>query len=208
MYKSINELPNYLKAIIITNIFYYGLLIPGALLYRGYSPLTHTVSSIGSTTKNPDGWIFFSLSLIFMAYTLLWFIYGLKSWYISQPFVKKTIIPIQIIGYFNSFAMIMIAIHPTDLFSSQHNFWSLVNFICIELVILFAIIGLRNHPVYDNRLSLIAVLDFVCCFVYLNQLPVNPYAPTLEWITFILILTYLLILGFIMHKNKLKETPQ
>ena len=203
MYKSINELPNYLKAIIITNIFYYGLLIPGSLILRGFSPISHTVSSIGSTSIIPDGWIFFSLSLIFMAYTLLLFIYGLKAWYISQPFVKKTIIPIQIIGYFNSFAMIMIAIHPTDLFSSQHNFWSLVNYICIELVILFAIIGLRNHPPYDKPLSFIALLDYIRCIVYLNQLPVNPYPPTLEWITFILILSYLLILGFIMHKKRL-----
>ncbi len=204
MYQNVKELPNYFKAIILTFIFYFGFLIPAAILHPGYSPITNTVSELGNTTTNPNGWFLFSLSLIFMASSLLPFIYGLKNWYTDQPYVKKFIIPTQLIGYFNSFALIMIAIHPTDLFSNQHNFWSLVNFICIEVIIIFAIIGLRNHPAYDNRLTFIAVLDFIFCFVYLLLLHHVSWAPSLEWLTFIFILTYLLILGYLMYKNGMK----
>ncbi len=205
MYKQIKELPYYFKAIILGNLLYYGFMIPGALLHPGYSPLTNTVSEIGNTSKNPNGWIFFSLSLIFMAFVLLYFIYGLKAWYVSDSTVKKYIIPAQIIGYFNSFTLIMIAIHPTNLFSDAHNFWSLMDFICIELVILFAVIGLRNHSAYKNQLSIIALFDFVVCIVYLYLLPRNKYAPTLEWLTFIFILGYLLGLGYLMYKESLSS---
>ena len=202
MYKKVQSLPLYLKSIIITNICYYGLLIPAALIYPGYSPITHTVSSLGNTYKNP-AWYLFSISLIFMGYALLPFIWDLRKWYSDQPAVKKYIIPIIAIGFFNSFALIMIAIHPTNIFSTSHNFWSLVNFICIELVILLAVIGLRNHPAYDNRISIIAGFDFVFCFVYLQLLHKVDWAPTLEWLTFIFILTYLLILGRQMYKANL-----
>lgn len=202
MYQTIKGLPYYFKFIIITNILYYALLIPSAIIDPGYTPLKHTVSSLGDTAKNPV-WYLFSICLILMAFTLLPFIYGLKYWHITKPFTKKVILPIQAIGYFNSFAMIMIAINPTNLASAQHNFWSLVNFICIELVILLAVIGLRNHPDYRNKLSIIAGFDFVFCIVYLNQLHHNPYAPTLEWLTFIFILTYLLGVGYLMYKSKL-----
>lgn len=210
MYKNIKEMPYYFQSIILSNLLYYGLMIPGALLYAGYSPFTHTVSSIGDTVKNPNGWIFFSLSLIFMASALLPFIYGLKAWYINDPSVKKYIIPAQLIGYFNSFTLIMIAIHPTNLFSGQHNFWSLMDFICIELVILLAVIGLRNHPAYKNKLSIIAGFDFVFCFTYLYLLIIVKYtfAPTLEWLTFIFILGYLLGLGYLMYKEGLTPTKK
>ena len=208
MYKTIEEMPYYFKSIILTNLLYYALMIPGALLHPGYSPFTHTVSEIGNTSNNPNGWIFFSLSLIFMASAILPFIYGLKAWYVNDPSVKKYIISAQLVGYFNSFAMIMIAIHPTNLFSGQHNFWSLVNFICIELVILFAVIGLRNHPAYWNRLSIVAGFDFVFCIVYLLLLNHISYAPTLEWLTFIFILGYLLGLGYIMYKEGLTSNKK
>lgn len=202
MFNEIKKYPDYLKWIIITNICYYGLLIPAALIDPGYSPITNTVSSLGNTAKNPV-WFFFSLSLIFMAYALLPFFWDLRRLYTNQPEVKKYIIPIIAIGFFNSFALIMIAINPTNIFSSSHNFWSLVNFICIELVIILAVIGLRNHPAYNNKISLIALFDFVFCFVYLQLLHHVDWAPTLEWLTFIFILSYLLILSLQMHKANL-----
>ncbi|MHA1725457.1 MAG: DUF998 domain-containing protein [Promethearchaeota archaeon] len=204
MTKTIKGIPLYLISIILTNIFYYGFLIPGALLYPGYSPFTHTVSAIGNTTKNPNGWYLFSISLILMAIALIPFILSLKKWYEVESSVKKTIVAIQVIGLFNSFALVMIALNPTDLSSAQHNFWSLMDFIFIELVILLAVIGLRKHPSYWNRLSIIAIFDFVFCITYLYLLNAyRPIATIFEWLTFILILTYLLMVGLNMYKEKL-----
>ncbi|MHA1782816.1 MAG: DUF998 domain-containing protein, partial [Promethearchaeota archaeon] len=174
------------------------------LLYPGYSPFTHTVSAIGNTTKNPNGWYLFSISLILMAIALIPFILSLKKWYEVESSVKKTIVAIQVIGLFNSFALVMIALNPTDLSSAQHNFWSLMDFIFIELVILLAVIGLRKHPSYWNRLSIIAIFDFVFCITYLYLLNAyRPIATIFEWLTFILILTYLLMVGLNMYKEKL-----
>jgi len=204
MNKTIKGIPVYLISLILTNIFYYAFMIPGALLYPGYSPFEHTVSAIGNTTRNPNGWFLFSISLILMAIALLPFIFDTKKWYESQPSVKKIIIAIQIIGIFNSFSMIMIAINPTDTSSAQHNLWSLMNFLCIELVIILAVIGLRNHPSYWNRLTIIAILDFVFCITYLTLMRVyRPIATIFEHLTFMLILGYLLLLGFNMYKEKL-----
>ncbi|MFX0062906.1 MAG: DUF998 domain-containing protein [Candidatus Hermodarchaeota archaeon] len=204
MNKTIKGIPLYLISVILTNIFFYAFLIPAAFLYPGYSPFTHTVSALGNTTNNPNGWFLFSICLILMAIALIPFIYELKKWYESQPSVKKYIIPIQILGYFNSFALVMIAIFPTDIASPQHNFWSLMNFLCIELVILLAVIGLRNHPSYWKRLSIIAILDFVFCATYLYLFNAyRPIATIFEWLTFIFILGYLLLLGINMYKEEL-----
>ncbi|NHJ02542.1 MAG: DUF998 domain-containing protein [Candidatus Heimdallarchaeota archaeon] len=198
------RLPFYLISTALANIFYYGLLIPAALLYPGYSPFQHTVSALGNTTKNPNGWFLFSICLILIAIALIPFVLDMKKWYEAQFSVKKYIVAIQVLGLFNSFAMVMIAIFPTDLSSTEHNFWSLMNFICIELVILLAIIGLRTHPSYWNRLSIIALVDFVCCVTYLYLLRAyRPIATIFEWLTFILILAYLFLLAYNMYKEKL-----
>ncbi len=197
------RLPFYLISTALANIFYYGLLIPAALLYPGYSPFQHTVSALGNTTKNPNGWFLFSICLILIAIALIPFVLDMKKWYEAQFSVKKYIVAIQVLGLFNSFAMVMIAIFPTDLSSTEHNFWSLMNFICIELVILLAIIGLRTHPSYWNRLSIIALVDFVCCVTYLYLLRAyRPIATIFEWLTFILILAYLFLLAYNMYKEK------
>ena len=204
MNKTIKGIPVYLISLILTNIFYYALMIPGALLYPGYSPFEDTVSAIGNTTRNPNGWFLFSISLILMAIALIPFIFDTKRWYESQPSVKKYVITIQIIGLFNSFSMIMIAINPTDTSSAQHNLWSLMNFLCIELVIVLAVIGLRNHPSYWNRLTIIAILDFVFCITYLVLMRVYRLVATIfEHFTFWFILGYLLLLGYNMYKEDL-----
>lgn len=204
MNKTIKGIPLYLISLILTNIFYYAFMIPAAFLYPGYSPFEHTVSALGNTTRNPNGWFLFSISLILMAIALISFIIDTKKWWESQPSVKKYIIAVQIIGVFNSFSMIMIAINPTDTSSEAHGFWSLMNFLCIELVIVLAIVGLRNHPSYWNRLTIIAIFDFVFCITYLVLLRVyRPIATIFEHLTFMLILGYLLMLGFNMYKEEL-----
>ncbi|MFX1535422.1 MAG: DUF998 domain-containing protein, partial [Promethearchaeota archaeon] len=114
-YKKIASTQNlYLISAALSNFLFYAFLIPAALLYPGYSPFRNTVSALGNTTKNPNGWILFSICLILMAIALIPFILGTKKWYESQPSVKKYIVAIQILGLFNSFSMIMIAIFPTD----------------------------------------------------------------------------------------------
>ena len=204
MNKTVKGIPLYLISVILTNILYYAFLIPAAFLYPGYSPFQHTVSALGNTTNNPNGWFLFSISLILMAIALIPFIIDTKKWYEGQPSVKKYIIAIQILGLFNSFSMVMIGIFPTDIASTQHNFWSLMNFLCIELVILLAIVGLRNHPSYWNRLSIIAIIDFVFCATYLILLRVyRPIATIFEWLTFIFILGFLLMLALNMYKEEL-----
>ncbi|MHA1992825.1 MAG: DUF998 domain-containing protein [Candidatus Hodarchaeales archaeon] len=201
---TIKELPLYLISIILTNIIFYAFLIPAAFLYPGYSPFKNTVSALGNTSINPNGWFLFSISLILMAIALIPFIIATKRWYKTQPSVKKYIQAIIVIGLFNSFAMVMIAIFPTDTASEQHNFWSLMNFLCIELVILLAIVGLRNHPAYWKRLSIIAIMDFVFCITYLYLLGAyRPIATIFEWFTFIFILGFLLMLGINMYKEEL-----
>ena len=142
--------------------------------------------------------------IILIAIAILPFIFSTKRWYESQPSVKPYIQAIKILGLFNSFAMVMIALFPTDLASPEHNFWSLMNFLCIELIILLAVFGLRNHPSYWNRLSFIAALDFFFCITYLYLLKAyRPIATIFEWLTFILILGYLFLLAYNMYKEGL-----
>ncbi|MFX0095404.1 MAG: hypothetical protein ACFFBD_26955, partial [Candidatus Hodarchaeota archaeon] len=74
MDKTVKGIPLYLISVILTNILYYAFLIPAALLYPGYSPFQHTVSALGNTTNNPNGWFLFSICLILMSIALIPFI--------------------------------------------------------------------------------------------------------------------------------------
>jgi hypothetical protein len=109
------KLPLYLISAALSNILYYALLIPAALLYPGYSPFQHTVSALGNTTINVNGWFLFSICLILIAISILPFIFCTKRWYETQLSVKPYIRSIQILGLFNSFSMVMIALFPTDI---------------------------------------------------------------------------------------------
>jgi len=204
MNKTIKGIPLYLISVILTNIFYYALLIPAAFLYPGYSPFTYTVSALGNTSRNPNGWFLFSISLILMSIALIPFIIEAKKWYENQPSVKKYVIALQIIGFFNSFSMIMIALNPTDTSGAQHGLWSLMNFLCIEMVVILIVVGFRKHPSYWKKLSILALLDFVFCATYLTLLELfRPIATIFEWLTFICILAFLLMVGINMYKEGL-----
>ena len=198
--------PLFLISIISTNILYYIFLIPAALVYPGYSPFKNTVSALGGVNKNPNGWWLFSLSLILMALAILPFIFEMRRWYKTHPSIKNYIYAIIVVGVFNSFSMIMIAIFPTDLpaTSDLHDFWSVMDFLCIELVILFTIIGLRQHPAYWNRLSIIGLSGFVFCITYLFlYINFRSVATIFEWLTFMTTLGFLLMVGINMYKENL-----
>ena len=204
MSKTIKGFPLYLIYAILANIFYYALLIPAAFLYPEYSPFLHTVSALGNTEKNPNGWFLFSISLILIGIVLVPYFFDLKKWYESQPTFKRIIMAIQVIGYFNSFSLFMIAIFPTNTASFLHGFWSLMNFLCIELVILLVVIGLRKHPSYWRHISTVAVVDFVLCITYLTLLRVyREIATIFEWLTFIFALGIILLIGLNMYKTSL-----
>ncbi len=204
MNKTIKGIPIYLIFAILANIFYYGFLIPAAFLYPGYSPFLYTVSALGNTEKNPNAWFLFSISLILIGIVLVPYFFDMKKWYETQPNFKKFIIAIQIIGYFNSFSLIMIAIFPTNTASDLHSFWSIMNFFCIELIIILVVIGLRKHPSYWKRISIIAAVDFVLCATYLTLLRVyRAIATIFEWLTFIFALGIILLIAINMYKKGL-----
>jgi hypothetical protein len=132
------------------------------------------------------------------------YFFDLKKWYEPHSTLKGNIIAIQVIGYFNSFSLIMIAIFPTNTASDLHGFWSLMNFLCIELVILLVVIGFRKHPSYWKRISIVAMVDFVLCITYLTLLRVfREIATIFEWLTFIFALGIILLIALNMYKTGL-----
>ncbi len=204
MEKSIKGIPLYLISAILGNALYYTFLIPAAFLYPGYSPFLYTVSALGNTEKNPHGWILFSICLILIGIALIPFFIDVRKWYKTQPSLKKYIIIIQIIGFFNSFSLVMIAINPTNIRSPEHNFWSLMDFLCIELIILIVIVWLRKHPAYWKRLSIVGIVDFILCATYLLLLTFyRPIATIFEWLTFIFALGFVLLIAINMYKKAL-----
>ena len=204
MNKTIKGIPLYLISAILGNIFYYTFLIPAAFLYPGYSPFQHTVSALGNTTENPNGWFLLSICLILIGIALIPFFISVKKWHESYPKVKNYMIAIQILGLFDCFSMVMIGISPTDTVSAQHDFWSLMNFLCIYINLLLFIIGLRNHPSYWKRLSIIGVMNFAFCASYLTLIIVyRLFANIFEHLTFIVVLGLILMFALNMYKEEL-----
>ena len=204
MNKTIKGIPLYLISAILGNIFYYAFLIPAALLYPGYSPFLHTVSALGHTTENPNGWVLLTICLILIGIALIPFFIGVKKWHESYPKAKNYMIAIQILGLLDCFSMIMIGISPVDTVTIQHNFWSVMNFICIYINLLLFIIGLRNHPSYWKRLSIIGAINFAFCGTYLALMSVyRLFSNIFEHLTFMVVLGLILMLALNMYKEEL-----
>jgi len=204
MNNTIKGIPIYLISAILANILYYLFLIPAAFLYPGYSPFQHTVSALGNTSKNPNGWFLFSICLILIGVALIPFFIGVKKWHESYPKVKNYMIVIQMLGFFDCFSMVMIGISPTDTVSIQHNFWSLINFLCIYINLLLFIIGLRNHPSYWKRLSIICAINFAFCGTFLFLMSVySLFAYIFEHLTFIVVLGLISMIALNMYKEEL-----
>ena len=151
---------------ILANILYYGLLIPSALLFPGYTIFTEAVSSLGAVYDNPRGWILFSIALILIGITFIPYYYGMNVWLKETPEIKTKIRIVQVLGLVDAISMGLIAIFPTDVVHEPHFIFSMLNFIFIVLTIITLVNTLWDHPGFDKRIGYYGIMAATIIDIY------------------------------------------
>ena len=156
-----------------------------------YSPMKNWLSDMGSVELNPDGAIFYNIGIISTALFLIVFFLGLYVWKIEDKKVQIIMLRLtQAFGILGSFCMMMSAFYPINLFA-VHSFWSTSLYVLLSTAFIFSVAALRYHQRVSRWLLILGISPAMMVIL-------TSFFPTfyvLEWITVLLFLGYVTLLG-------------
>jgi hypothetical membrane protein len=156
-----------------------------------YSPTTNWLSDLGNPNLNPQGAIFYNIGIISTSLFLIVFFLGLYVWKIEDNKVQLIMLRLtQAFGILGAFCMMMSGIYPINLYKI-HSFWSTSLFILLSSGFVFSAAMLRYHQGFPRWLLILGVSTAM--MVILTSL--FPTVYVLEWITILLFLGYVTLLG-------------
>jgi hypothetical membrane protein len=156
-----------------------------------YSPMKNWLSDLGSVELNPDGAILYNIGIISTALFLIVFFLGLSVWKIEDN--KGQIIMLrltQAFGILGSFCMMMSAIYPINYYAI-HSFWSTSLYVLLSTAFIFSAAALRYCQWVPRWLLILGISTAM--MIILTSL--FPTVYVLEWITVLLFLGYVTLLG-------------
>jgi hypothetical membrane protein len=156
-----------------------------------YSPIWNWLSDLGNVNLNPHGAIWYNIGIILTALLLLVFFLGLSRWKIGNKRIQIIMVVLtQVFGILGSVCMIMSAIFPIN-FSNVHSFWSVSLYIMLATAFAFSVAMLRYHQQVPRWLLALGVSTAVM----VNLTSFLPTVYLLEWITVLLFLGYVCLVG-------------
>jgi len=157
-----------------------------------FTPLWNWLSDLGNANLNPHGAIFYNIGIISTTLLLMLFFLGLPTWKIENKKVQIIMLRLaQAFGILGSFCMMMSAIFPIN-FYEMHSFWSASLFIMLSTGFVFLAAALRYHQNVSRWLIILGLSTAPS--VILMSFYKNVYV--LEWITLLLFLSYVSLVGF------------
>jgi hypothetical protein len=156
-----------------------------------YSPTRNLLSDLGNIEINPKGAIFYNAGIVSTAFLLLVFFLGLSWWKIENKRIQTIMLLLtQIFGILGSFCMIMSAVFPINALEI-HRVWSMSLYFMLATAFVFSAAALRYHPMFPRWLLILGISTAVM----VNLTVFLPTAYLLEWITVILFLGYVGLVG-------------
>jgi len=156
-----------------------------------YSPMQNWLSDLGNVDLNPDGAIFYNIGIISTALLLIVFFLGLYVWKIEDNRVQIIMLRLtQGFGILGSFCMIMSGIFPINLYKI-HSIWSTSLYVMLSTAFIFSVAMLRYHQRVPRWLLILGISTAMMVIL-------TSFFPTvyiLEWITVLLFLSYVTLLG-------------
>jgi hypothetical membrane protein len=156
-----------------------------------YSPMRNWLSDLGDVNLNPHGAVLYNIGIILTAMLLLVFFLGLSRWKIETKRVQIIMLRLtQAFGILGSFCMVMSAIFPINLLKI-HSFWSASLWIMLSTAFAFSVAALRYHQRVQRWLLILGLFTplMVILMSFFTTLHV------LEWITLLLFLSYVGLVG-------------
>ena len=156
-----------------------------------YSPTTNWLSDLGNPNLNPQGAIFYNIGIISTALFLIVFFLGLSVWKLEDNKVQIIMLRLtQVFGILGAFCMMMSGIYPINLYKI-HSFWSSSLYILMSTGFVFSAAALRYHIGVPRWLLILGISTAV--MVILTSF--FPIFFVLEWITVLLFLLYVILVG-------------
>jgi hypothetical membrane protein len=156
-----------------------------------YSPTTNWLSDLGNPNLNPQGAIFYNIGIISTALFLIVFFLGLSVWKLEDNKVQIIMLRLtQVFGILGAFCMMMSGIYPINLYKI-HSFWSSSLYILMSTGFVFSAAALRYHIGVPRWLLILGISTAVMVIL-------TSFFPTffvLEWITVLLFLLYVILVG-------------
>lgn len=157
-----------------------------------YSPLRNWLSDLGNINLNPHGSYFYNIGIIATALLLGLFFIGLSSWKIINSRIQNCMLLLtQTFGIIGAFCMIMSAIFPINDFV-MHSFWSKSLYIMLGTAFAFSVAAFRYHHTVPVWLLILGL----CIALIVIMTSVFPNLYLLEWITVLLFLCYVGLIGY------------
>ena len=156
-----------------------------------YSPTRNWLSDLGNIEINPKGAIFYNTGIILTSLLLTVFFLGLSWWKIKNKRIQIIMLLLtQTFGILGAFCMIMSATFPINLLE-VHRVWSMSLYFMLATAFFFSAAALRYHPRVPKWLLILGVSTAVM----VNLTVFLPTVYLLEWITVILFLGYVGLVG-------------
>jgi hypothetical membrane protein len=156
-----------------------------------YSPKRNWLSDLGNVNLNPHGAILYNIGIISTAFLLMVFFLGLSKWKIENKRVQIIMVFLtQAFGILGSICMMMSAIYPINLLE-VHRFWSISLYFMLATAFVFSVAALRYHQRVPRWLLVLGLTTAVM----VNLTNFMPTAYVLEWITVLLFLSYVSLVG-------------
>lgn len=194
------ELPN-LNKISLTSVGSFFVLfisvvsgLVSSLLFNGsYSILNNWISDLGSSSKNPNGYIYFDIGCILTGIAILISIVGLIEWRTTNRKQNSLINLSRYCGFLMAFALIMIGIFSED-YGRIHYFWASVYFIMTFIFLIIANVALKKNPSYSVLIYYYTFVSILINFLFIFLVIIGFHIPLLEWLS---VLSGLLWIGLI-----------
>jgi hypothetical membrane protein len=182
-------------------IYVTGFLVPlvylafTILAYLSYplqfSPLSNWLSDLGNPEINLHGANFYNTGIIATAVLLIIFFIGLAVWKMEGHRVQLVMLKLtQVFGGLGALCMILSAIFTINHYE-VHAFWSTCLYIMLSTAFVFSAAALRYHKWVPRWLILLGIISaaLVISTAFLQTVHL------LEWITVLVFLTYITLLG-------------
>ena len=157
-----------------------------------YSPATNWLSDLGNPELNPGGAILYNIGIILTSLLLVVFFLGLSVWKIEGNRAQVVMLRLtQVFGVLGSICMLMSAVYPINHYTI-HAFWSTSLYVLLSTAFIFSAAMLRYHPGVPRWLLFLGIATGL--MVIMTSFLQTVYV--LEWITVLLFLFYVTLLGF------------
>jgi hypothetical membrane protein len=165
-------------------------------LYNGsYSILNNWISDLGSSSKNPYGYIYFDVGCILTGITIIISIYGLEKWMTYNHKQDNLILLSRYCGLLMAFALIMVGIFSED-YGRIHYFWASVYFVLVFIFLIIVNISLKNHPSYIIWIYYYTFVTILIHFIFIFAVIIGFRIPILEWLAVLSGLLWIVLIGY------------